>query len=309
MTELCIGTGGWAYFNVPKINSLVAYSKAFNFVEVNSTFYQVPKLNRVKYWRKIVPNNFEFSVRCNKRLTHELEFDSIPETYIVLNKMVEICSLLKAEILHFQTSPYFNYNKLNCQKIQDFFSSIEKINLRFAWEARSPIPLNSSFMKILEDLEIIHCVDLLKGSEPVYGSDIIYTRLFGKGFHNVYQPLDGELKQIIKQVSKEEIKKAVIVMHSNKMFKDAARLKVYKESGIFPRVTKSTGLDSLIEVLKEDTIFPINKKDLINHQGWKIFDKTLKVRIRASNVLEKLSEKSYYEIDDIIQELRGTNVG
>ena len=41
---LHIGAGGWAYFQVPGSDSLTAYSKAFDFVEVNSTFYTTPSI-------------------------------------------------------------------------------------------------------------------------------------------------------------------------------------------------------------------------------------------------------------------------
>ena len=102
MTNFLVGTGGWAYFKVPRIHPLVAYSSAFNFVEVNSTFYEIPTLDKVKFWRKIVPADFEFSVRCNKALTHELEFKSVSKAFEILDKMVEICDALRAEILHFQ---------------------------------------------------------------------------------------------------------------------------------------------------------------------------------------------------------------
>ena len=156
-------------------------------------------------------------------------------------------------------------------------------------------------MKNIQDLNIIHCVDLLKGIKPAFQSDILYTRLFGKGHHNIYQPLDSELKKIDKAASKEGIKKAVITMHSNRMFKDAARFKIYKETGEFPMVTKSTGIHSLTEVLKEDARFPSNKTELLNHQGWKIIDLTPNKRVHASNLLQKLPEKTNNTIDNIVQ--------
>ena len=102
MTDFRIGTGGWAYFRVPDLHSLVAYSRAFNFVEVNATFYEIPKIKSVESWRKMVPDDFEFSVRCNKRLTHEMKFEQVPKAYEILDIMVRICEILKAEILHFQ---------------------------------------------------------------------------------------------------------------------------------------------------------------------------------------------------------------
>jgi uncharacterized protein YecE (DUF72 family) len=303
LTEFLIGTGGWVYFKIPNINPLLAYSKAFNFVEVNSTFYDIPKTEKVLSWRRLVPLEFEFSVRCNKVLTHELKFESIPKAFEVLYDVIEVCNILKAKILHFQTPPSFQFNITNSKKVKNFFESVKIKNLRLAFEIRSSNQLNPIFIKTLQDLKIIHCVDLLKGVEPAYESDILYTRLFGKGYHNIYQPLDSELKQIDEKVSKEEIKKAVIIMHSNRMFKDAARLKFYKKTGEFPMVTKSTGIDSLIEVLIEDTSFPCNKTELVNHQGWKIIDITPSKRVRASDLLQKLPEKIYYGINDIVQNL------
>ena len=305
MTEFRIGTGGWKYFKIPDIHPLVAYSKAFNFVEVNSTFYQIPKLEIVKSWRKIVPKGFEFSVRCNKELTHELKFESTSEVFNIFSQMVTICNILGADFLHFQTPPQFDFNQSNIAKVTNFFSSIKKTNLNFVLEIRNPCPLDSSFVKSLQDLGIIHCVDLLSKVEPIYQSDVLYTRIFGKGFHNVYQPLDDELRQIDKMASKDGIRKSLIVMHSNKMFKDAARLRLFKETGEFPMVTKSTGVDSLVEVLQEDAFFPSNKVDLIHDQGWKLIDLAPSKRVHASDLIQKLPEKIYYGIGDIVDSLSG----
>jgi len=41
------------------MHPLVAYSRAYDFVEVNSTFYELPSLSRAEHWRKIVPEDFE----------------------------------------------------------------------------------------------------------------------------------------------------------------------------------------------------------------------------------------------------------
>ncbi len=307
MTEFRIGTGGWEYFIIPKVHPLEAYSRAFNFVEVNSTFYQMPNLELVKSWRNYVPKDFDFSVRCNKKLTHELQFESTPEIFTIFDQMITVCRFLDSEFLHFQTPPRFVFNNSNIKKVKNFFSSLKKTNVHYVLEIRDPSPLNLSFVNLLKDLELIHCVDLLKGIEPVYESDLLYSRIFGKGFHNVYQPLDRELRQIDKTASKEGLKKSIIVMHSNKMFKDAARFKIYKESGSFPTVTNSTGVNSLIEVLKEDAIFPSNKFDLMTDQGWKLIDLTPSCRVRASDLIQKLPEKIYYGLNDIIHSLRGNN--
>ena len=309
MTEFLIGTGGWAYFQVPKVHSLVAYSKAFNFVEVNSTFYEILDLKRVGSWRRMVSSDFEFSVRCNKELTHNLRFQSVPDAYEILLTMVAICRALKAELLHFQMPPSFQPKKSNGKIISNFFSTINLCEIRPVLEIRSQDPMDSSFIEVLRELNIIHSVDLLKDELPAYNSDILYTRLFGKGFHNVYQPLDSELREVDRVASQDNHKKAVITMHSNRMFKDAARFLMYKETGDFPMVTTSIGVNSLVEVLKEDANFPSTKEQLIRHQGWKVIDLSKEERVRASELLGKLPDKTYYDINEIFESLEDVNFG
>jgi hypothetical protein len=90
------------------------------------------------------------------------------------------------------------------------------------------------------------------------------------------------------------------------MYKDAARLKTYRQTGKFPMVTKSTGLGSLEEVLREDACFPTSKQDLVHDQGWKLVDLAPDERVRASEVLERLPERNYESLDNVIQILKTT---
>ena len=55
--------------------------------------------------------------------------------------------------------------------------------------------------------------------------------------------------------------------HFVRMYKDAARLKIYREIGKFLPVANSTGLASLEEVVSEDASFPATKQELVRSQG------------------------------------------
>ena len=304
MTKYLIGAGGWAYFQVPGERPLVAYSKAFNFVEVNSTFYEIPNIELVQSWRRLVPPKFEFAVRCNKALTHKHKFQPTPEAYEILGRMTTICRNLRANILHLQTPPTFQSIKTNVDLIRDFFSAADLKGIRVALELRgAKQTLNPDLVKTMQDHNMIHCVDLSKDEEPPYASDILYSRLFGKGPHNIYQPRDEELKKIDRKASKGDHKTVAVSFHFIRMYKDAARFKIYRQTGKFPMVTKSTGQKSLIEVLQEDATFPSGKKELIRHQGWKLIDLTTDKRVRASYLLQKLPEKTYNSIDEVVQTL------
>ena len=305
MSKYLIGAGGWAYFQVPGMHPLVAYSRAFDFVEVNSTFYKTPNLQLVKSWRRLVPPSFEFAVRCNKALTHKYKFQPTPKAFEVLEKMIAICNTLKAEILHLQTPATFQPTQSNGELMGNFFSSVNLKGIQVAVEMRGvKQPVDSGFITTMQDLNLIHCVDLSKDEKPVYESDILYSRLFGKGTQNIYQPTDDELRKIDRKTSARKFKTVAISFHFVKMYKDATRYKIYKKTGKFPMITKSPGTDSLAEVLQEDAKFPSNKGELFHHQGWKLIDLTEDKRVRASHLLMKLPEKTYNSVDEVVQTLK-----
>jgi len=301
LSDYLIGTGGWAYFRVPGLPSLIAYSRVFEFVEVNSTFYQIPSLRTVETWRRRVQPEFEFSVRCNRIVTHKHQFHPNEEAYNTFDKMITICKTLRADILHMQTPPTFKPDADNASVLDSFLTSVDLKGVRIALEVRGANQaLTSGFIKVMQDHNMIHSIDLSKDEEPAYESDILYSRLFGKGVHNIYEPTDQELKKIDDSISEKAYKKALVSFHFVRMYKDAARLKTYKESGGFPMATKSTGLKSLEEVLREDAVFPTSKQNLIQHQGWKLMDLTQDERVRVSDILQKLPEKTYASVDDVV---------
>src|SRR5659263_38607 len=95
-----------------------------------------------------------------------------------------------------------------------------------------------------------------------------------------------------------------LTFHGARMYSDASRLKVYERSGTFPKVTKAIGLASLKIVLEEDAVFPATKIELIEKQGWKVFDLTEKEHVHANLLLGKLPDKKYTSVEDVIGNLR-----
>lgn len=303
-----IGTGGWAYFRIPGLKSLVTYSRVFNFVEVNSTFYQMPLLEEVERWRKLVPPDFEFSVRANRTITHKCKLQPVKETFEAFEQMKNICDILDADILHLQMPSSFKFTNTSINSLRNLLSSLSLRKLRLALEIRGQISsqLPLQLMKTMQDQNIVHCVDISRNETPAYESDILYTRLFGKGKHNVYQPTDDELQEVDTKATNGKSEKIFMSFHFVKMYKDAARLKTYKQTGEFPKVTGSTGLASLEEVVGEDARFPLTKEDLIRSQGWKVFDLTETGRARARDLLNQLPEGTYNDLDEVSQKLKTT---
>ena len=76
-----VGTSGWSYprgegtwngiFYPPKAkNELELYSKVFNAVEVNSTFYRLIDSRTARDWARITPKEFEFAIKVWQKFTH-----------------------------------------------------------------------------------------------------------------------------------------------------------------------------------------------------------------------------------------------
>ena len=303
VTQYLIGTGGWAYFNVPFGSKLKAYSQAFNFAEVNYTFYEYPETRMVEHWRRTVPDDFTFTVRCHRDLTHKVGLRPVEEAYSVFDRMIEYCRILNAPFLHLETPLTYIFDQRELKAASDFFSTVNTKEVGLAWEIRNPLQNSlADLVSLLEDFSIVHSVDLSR-ENPAYESETIYTRLFGKGKHNVYQFTDEELEEIATKV-KSKIKMAIITFHGLRMNTDALRFKTYKEKGVFTSVTQFTGVDSARAVLSEDARFPSTKTELIETQGWKVIDLTSNKRAHLSDVLSKIPERTYKSMEELTQTLR-----
>jgi uncharacterized protein YecE (DUF72 family) len=316
MTELYVGAGGWAYFKVQGMSPLKTYSKAFGFVEVNSTFYALPAPGVAEGWRRAVPPGFRFAVRANRVVTHKDPFLLTPEADRALQGTLEVCQALKADVLHFQAPPSFRIDAGASRRLDEFFGSLKAGTMLLALEARGReegkggiTRLPDAFTETLRDHNVLHCVDLLKGERPANGSRILYTRIFGKGEHNIYQPDDGELGQI--HAYSERHEKAYVTFHGARMYSDAARLTAFERTGRFPAITPFLGAESLKSVLEEDSKFPATKQDLIRDVGWKLFDASEAKRMRVEEALRLIPEGVYGNVNDVTAAVqpKGKHIG
>lgn len=78
--ELYLGTQGFAFDDwvgpfyppgMPKSAYLQAYARHFRAVEIDATFYGVPRPTTIEGWRKRTPEGFRFAAKFPKLITHE----------------------------------------------------------------------------------------------------------------------------------------------------------------------------------------------------------------------------------------------
>jgi uncharacterized protein YecE (DUF72 family) len=292
MSLLRVGAGGWAYFLVPDEGSLRAYSRGFDFVEVNTTYYVFQNLRTLLSWKRIVPSGFEFSVRCNRKLVDQYCTDKPVDNEkmeMFLASVERTCKILGAPVL---TILLNDSGTRTTSGLDRFFSDFRAKGTRIAVEVRGSTP-TEELLETLAKNDGIHCVDTSRGEEPLIDSGILYTRLFGKGEDNIYEFDDQELGQIATKASSPRFEKSILAFHGVRMYRDAARLKTFLSTGKFQKLSNYIGLDALEKVLKEDATFPLTKSQLIATQGWKLFDLTSDRRTRAEELLKKLPETTF----------------
>jgi uncharacterized protein YecE (DUF72 family) len=296
LIDYVVGTGGWSYFNVPSKPRLKAYSEVFNFVEVNYTFYDYPSFQTVERWRRTVPNDFVFSVRCHQDLTHKIGLKPVDQAYAVFYKMKQYAEILRTPFVVLETLSGYEADK----DARDFLSTLNLRGVKLVWEYRAQI--TPQVTNLMQDFNIIQSVDLSR-QKPSFSLDVTYTRLFGKGQHNIYQFTDGELLEIQHQAEETHSKQVILAYHGLRMNSDALRFQQHLTTGKFLPVTSATGADSAKEVLAQDATFPSSKSELIQKQGWKVIDVKQNQTAHLSEFLMSIPEKNYTNLDEVVKEL------
>jgi uncharacterized protein YecE (DUF72 family) len=79
MKPVRVGCSGWSYADwrgelypeaLPQSRWLERYAEEFDTVEVNNTFYRLPRREAVRAWAERTPDGFLFTVKASRYLTH-----------------------------------------------------------------------------------------------------------------------------------------------------------------------------------------------------------------------------------------------
>ncbi|MCU0507337.1 MAG: DUF72 domain-containing protein [Anaerolineae bacterium] len=113
MTRLYLGTQGWSYPSwvgpfypqgTPSSKFLDVYATRFDTVELDTTFYAIPRASTVAGWRQRTPAGFRFSAKFPQAITHE---KALRDCQLETNAFVEAMAALddKLGVLLMQMPP------------------------------------------------------------------------------------------------------------------------------------------------------------------------------------------------------------
>jgi len=127
---------------------LGVYTKAFETVEVDSTFYAIPSESSIEGWYKKTPEGFTFSLKLWQAITHEefLHRSSFP----ILEEFCERAKGLKEKLacVLIQLPPQFVANPFNVTALTEFLPVLPR-DIRFAVEFRNREWIHTEILEML----------------------------------------------------------------------------------------------------------------------------------------------------------------
>lgn len=93
------------------------YSTVFNTVELNGTFYRIPKITDLKRYYESTPEEFTFAVKANRYITHIKRLKESKNVIEEFTHLIYQGLSTKCKHILFQFSPSFTYSEENINLI------------------------------------------------------------------------------------------------------------------------------------------------------------------------------------------------
>lgn len=129
------GEEGFYPHGTRSVNMLEVYARAFETVEVDSTFYAIPPVSTVEQWARRAPEGFTFSLKLPQEITHERALRDGSD--LLLAEFCERVRALKEKLaaVLIQLPPQFELTQESALALRDFLSALPR-DMRFSIEFR-----------------------------------------------------------------------------------------------------------------------------------------------------------------------------
>jgi uncharacterized protein YecE (DUF72 family) len=216
-----IGCSGWSYtswtgpFYPPNLENsdwLRFYSQIFDYVEIDSTFYRIPNEFMVKNWAKRTPDNFRFTAKFPKVITHDKQLvDVEDEVGLFLNNMEPLQEKTLALLIQLPPSMEIMHGLEGLRNLLPLLDD----RFRYAVEVRHHswfqdlaynFFVNNNLCMVWSQLARIR-------TPPIVTSDFLYVRFIGdrgideKDFGRIQKDRVFEMNKWAEEIKKVETEK------------------------------------------------------------------------------------------------------
>lgn len=179
------------------------YFSRFRLVEVQQTFYKMPKLETALKWRQQAPPDFEFTLKAWQVITHpaasptyrksglkirpgrEKDYGFFVPSDEVLwgwEETQRFARALEARTIVFQCPPSLRETAENVVNLRRFFKSAGGSGFLLVWEPRGEWG-DSTARALCLELGLVHCVDPMI-RQPLAGSPQYFRLHGGPGYQH-----------------------------------------------------------------------------------------------------------------------------
>ena len=207
MSKINIGTAGWDYKDwvgsfypkqLERTQHLEYFSRYFDIVEINSTFYNLPSIDIVKNWKLRVPEEFLFIVKVWQKITHNHDD---PELDLNIVKFFSTMGLLNGKIKAFllQFPPWFKFSESHFGKLRSLLNELPS-EYKFIVELRDNSWFNSEILtQFIDGNKIILGTTYMPKIIPYYmeNQKFYYIRLIGDRELTIFNRIQRDQKNAL----------------------------------------------------------------------------------------------------------------
>jgi uncharacterized protein YecE (DUF72 family) len=182
-----IGCSGWHYKHwkgpfypekLPGSKMLDYYTRHFDTVELNSTFYRLPLETGLDNWRESTPRNFCFAAKGSRFITH---MKKLADPELAVSRYFERVDRLGRKLgpIVFQLPPWW---EVNSERLEAFLEALPPRH-RYAFELRNATWHTPEILRLLRKHNAAFCIFEIAGfhSACEVTADFTYIRLHGPG--------------------------------------------------------------------------------------------------------------------------------
>ncbi|MEW6270975.1 MAG: DUF72 domain-containing protein [Thermodesulfobacteriota bacterium] len=160
--ELRVGTSGFSYDawrgsfypeDLPASRMLSFYGRHLEAVEINNTFYRMPKAELLEGWAQQVPAAFSFALKAPRRITHIKKLRDVADEVAHLYRVAGALHERRGPVL-FQLPPYL---RKDVELLRDFLAALPEAH-HAAVEFRHRSWLDDEVLDVLRASDAALCV-------------------------------------------------------------------------------------------------------------------------------------------------------
>ncbi len=189
--QIHIGTSGWNYDgwkgvlypdHLKAADFLSYYADVFSSVEVNYSFYHLPRVTTYEKWVRQTPGGFCFVLKASRFITHIKRLKGVKSALRLFVEGSEALGSKRGPIL-FQLPPSFSLTAANRKLLHDFLESVTILGARTAIELRHKSWFVEDVYGLLKKanaaLVTAHSARYPNPPEDIVTADFAYFRFHG----------------------------------------------------------------------------------------------------------------------------------